>query len=297
MTEERIPEKYHRLRQIRANERYAAYEANYSGKKAFIKRVVDPELKERLAIESKGLEAMRALDPAGRFFTVPHVIEVSGDYIATEWAEGNPMSDDFERYDADRIESDVDYLTRLYAFIDQSTPDHTGRNHDFGKQVDDHITELEKLSYQKYVDPELVMRTAKFVKDYYLRAEIKAANGDLQPGNIMVVDEGLPTVIDCESYRTTWPRHYIITNFVFNYGSRYPGLIPRFKTMLKEYGAEVAVDPWVSPDSFNVSAGLRSLQILIERLSGEGLSDQTVRYVTNTMQAIVDGKLFIDGAS
>ena len=287
-----IPEKYQPSREIRTNHRFSTFEGALGDKKVFVKFAVDPELKDRLPAEAAGLRAMRQLEPNETLYRVPSVLELTDDYIATEWAEGTPMANDFEEMNSAKIMQDLSYLVRLYAFIDQH-PDSGAKLGDIvNNAIDKNIANLQTLEYGKYVNEKLVAELAEYIRANAGRVETRTTNGDLQPGNIMVADGIKPTVIDCESYRDAWPRHYNIVNFVFNYGTEYPALRGELKDMLVEYGHVIGVNPDDDVVSFNISAAVRSLQIIEERLSGGDFSLEIKNHVEATIHNILNGQLF-----
>jgi len=287
-----IPHKYLPVAEIRTNQRFATFAGELEGKKVFIKYAVDGELRERVRAEADGLDEMRRLDPSEAIFHVPGVVECTDNYIVTEWAYGVPMAEDFKEQHLAKVEHDIAYLVHIYAFIDQTAARGVGAE-TLSEQVDNkHIPALRALEYKNHVDSRLVDGVVAFIKSNAELTETRATNGDLQPGNLMIGEDSLPTVIDCESFGTHWPRHYNIVNFIFNYGAEYPGLRARLAGMMGDYGLAVNVNPHEESASFNVSAAIRSLQIIEERLSGDGLTPEVKAYVEAAMQNIVAGRLF-----
>lgn len=291
---ETIPDKYQPSKEIRTNHRFSTFEGLFGDKKVFIKFAADPELKERLPLEANGLRAMRQLDPNEMLYHVPSVIELTDDYIATEWAEGTPMADDFKEKDSVKVEHDLSYLIRLYSFIDQTANTGVKMGDIANKAVDKHLSNLKAFEYDKYIDEKLVDKLAEYIRANAELIETRTTNGDLQPGNIMVADGTKPTVIDCETYRDSWPRHYNIVNFVFNYGADYPELSDKLRNMLVEYGQVISVNPSDDVVSFNVSAAIRSLQIIEERLSDGNFNLGIKNYVETSMRNILGGRLFTE---
>ena len=289
---EKIPDKYQPLKEIQTNHRFSTFEGLLENKKVFIKFAVDPELKERLSIEANGLRSMRQLDPNEMLYHVPSVIELTDDYIVTEWAEGAPMADDFAQKNLVNVEYDLSYLVRLYSFIDQTVDTRVKMGDIIERAVDKHITNLKTLEYEKYVDKKLIDRLVEYIRANTESIETRTTNGDLQPGNIMVAKNTKPTIIDCETYRDSWPRHYNIVNFVFNYGAEYPELLDKFRNMLDEYGQVINVNPSDDVVSFNFSAAMRSLQIIEERLSGDNFNSEIKDYVETSVLNILGGRLF-----
>lgn len=111
-------DKFTPLSEIRTNHRYATYKGSLDEEPVFIKKVVDPELRNALTHEISGEEKMRNLDSQNKFYFTPKVLEQDSDYIVTEWVDGHLMVDDFESGDKDKIKQHLEYLTNLYAFID-----------------------------------------------------------------------------------------------------------------------------------------------------------------------------------
>ena len=271
----------------------------------FIKQAVDPKLRERLLTEATGLVAMREIDPLEMHYRVPGVIELTSEYIVTEWASGRPMEEDFAAGKGEAIRAHLPYLAQLYAYMDQRSSGSTGitRFNQPGKQsnIDKALEALEKLDFRAHVDGHLVEQMVKYVKRVLPGTVTCFTNGDLQPGNLMIDGTGVPTVIDCETCSWLWPRHYNIVNFICNYGSRYPTLAHDLRDMFTEYCEHVGVVAEESIDAFNVSAAMRSLQIVQEQLTiYEGdltekkTLDPAVRtYVEKIMSNIAAGELFI----
>jgi aminoglycoside phosphotransferase (APT) family kinase protein len=212
---ELIPNSYQPLREIRTNQRFSTFEGLLENKKIFVKIAIDAKLKERLSIEANGLKGMKQLDPNEALYHVPNVIELTNDYIATEWAEGKPMVNDFEGGDIAKIELDLKYLVRLYTHIDQVGNNKVDIRDSIQKAVDKSLKNLDALKYQEYIDAELVKALVQYIRTHADAIEARTTHGDLQPGNVMVSDDNKPTIVDCETYRDSWPRHYNIVNFVF----------------------------------------------------------------------------------
>lgn len=290
-----IPDNNPSSKEIRTNHRFSTFEGlSDKGERVFIKTAVDPKLRERLDAEARGLEEFLSLDPNQTLFRVPRLIDLTGDRIVTTWAEGTPMAKDFEGHDETKIEQDVQYLTRLYAFVDQNTQVRS-RMGDMGDRLTDkHMTNLRKLQYDKHVDAILVTRIAEYIRAISPSTETRATNGDLQPGNILVADNAVPTLIDFETYRDSWPRHYNIVNFIFNYGANYPKLSGKFRDMLVEYEQATNVSPGDDIASFNISAAIRSLQMIEERIPGGAMSLEVKNYIETSMRNILSGRLFND---
>ncbi len=290
---EQIPPHLRLTREIRSNDRFAAFEGHIDGRQVFIKFAVAPETRKRLTAEAAGLDAMRALDPSESMYRVPHVIELTDTYVATEWAEGRPMKEDFDHLDLHTIESDIDYLVKLYTFIDRattSTSDHSKINE---QAVEKHEAVLQRLHYEEFIDATLAVQTADYIRAQIPSIETRPTNGDLQPGNLMVSSGATPTVVDCESYATSWPRHYSIVNFVFNYAIEHPSTANTVHAAITRYCDILNIDPQRNVDAFNVSAAIRSLQIVEERLSGGTIAPDVKQYVEHAMQNIINHRLFI----
>jgi len=292
MNETIIPDSYQPLTEIRTNKRFSTFEGRRNGERVFIKYPVSDELKGRLVDEAAGLQAMRQLDPNESLYRVPSVIELTDTYIVTEWAEGKLMEEDFKVFNTEAIERHLEYLIRLYAFVDQAAASGVASVEATNTTIDKTLARLSSLNFESYVDEKLVQQIAEYIRTQTPHIETKATNGDLQPGNIFVSEGAPPTVVDCESYRDIWPRHYNIINFVFNYGAAYPGLQSALRVMLESYAEKAGVVLKDSTDTFNISAATRTLQMLEERLSGEGLSDDAKRYITNAIRNILEGHLF-----
>ena len=63
--------------------------------------------------------------------------------------------------------------------------------------------------------------------------------------------------------------------------------------MLAEYGQAINVNPRDTIANFNISAAIRSLQMIEERISG-GISAGLKNYLETSMQNILGGRLFND---
>ncbi|MFZ1250167.1 MAG: phosphotransferase [Candidatus Microsaccharimonas sp.] len=290
-----VPEKYQPSNEIRSNQRYAAIEGSFDNHKIFLKYPIDERLKNKLPVEAAGLEAMKALDRNETKFKVPSVIELTDEYIATEWAEGRPMKEDFIQNDFEAVSNDLDYLIQLYAYMDEKALGTDAPTHFNGEAARKLIDELRELGAERYVSDSLLESVAQYIDRTSPSIETKPTNGDLQPGNIMVSDGLLPTVIDCEGFRDSWPRHYNVVNFVFNYSVEYPDLVPSLTIFFTNYCKRLNVNPLDNLDTFNISAAMRSLQIFKEHLNGDGIiNPELEKYVKNTMLNILEGKLFLN---
>ncbi|RYX78649.1 hypothetical protein EON76_02915 [bacterium] len=287
-----IPDRYQPFREIRTNDRFSTFEGLLEDKKVFIKFAADPKLKDRIPLEARGLAAMQQLDPDESYYHVPGVIELGDNYIVTEWANGASMANDFEAMDMDRVDHDLDYLRHLYSFIDHTPMADVNMEDVINKSVDKSLGNLQALVYEKHVDEALVLKTAEYLRVNGKVIEPRATNGDLQPGNIMIADGYMPTIIDCESYRDTWPRHYNIVNLAFNYGARYPVLRDKLNNMLSSYREGIGISSKSDVVDFNVSAAMRSLQIIEERLTDHDFNPEVKDYAESAMRSILAGQLF-----
>lgn len=297
-------EKYGPLREIRATHRFLAFEGQLDNRKVFIKQAVDTRLRERLLAEAAGLMAMSEIDPLETQYQVPGLIELNPEYIVTEWASGYPMEEDFTQNRQAAIAAHLPYLAALYSFIDQRSGDGHGmtRFNRPGKKANVKVAldALHELDFERHIDKSLVEQTAVYITRVLPETATRYTNGDLQPGNLLIDGEGVPTVVDCETCSWLWPRHYNIVNFVFNYAAKYPALAHNLRDMFREYCEHIGVVAEESIDAFNVSAAARCLQMVQEQLTAYGSEtttektlDPAVRaYVEATMGRITSGKLF-----
>lgn len=285
---------------IRKNLRYAAYSGTYNGQKVFIKTAVDPKLHAGIQSEAIGLERMASLDPDQRHYSVPAVLDVSEGGIVTSWADGPLMQDVYKRHHAQHSATLID----LYSYLDSKSVSQIGTTRFNRPDQENRITKtmkrLEALEYGKHIDRGLVEATAKFAMNAASTIETRFTHGDLHPGNI-IVTSNRPWIIDCESCDDLWPRHYNIVNFVFNYGMPPSSWMrEHLADCFKGYFFKIQIDPAEHMTQINFSAAVRCLQSLVEILGGnteagkECLEDFQHYYLTNTMQRIVDGELFVE---
>lgn len=297
-------EVYGPLRTIRQTHRFAAFEGKRDGKPVFIKQAVDPKFRERLLTEATGLVAMKEIDPLETLYRVPAVVELTSEYIVTEWASGYPMGEDFSAGKGEAIDAHLPYLAQLYAFIDQRSSGNTGvtRFNQPGKQsnVNKALEALEKLDFRAHIDGPLIEQTVQYITRVLPKTETRFTNGDLQPGNLMIDGKGVPILVDCETCSWLWPRHYNIVNFICNYGSRYPTLARNFRDMFREYCEQSGVTTEESIDAFNVSAAARCLQIVQEQLTvyddlneKKSLDPSLKLYIEKMMGNIAAGEIFL----
>lgn len=264
-------DKFTPLSEIRTNHRYATFKGSLGEKSVFIKKAVDPELRHALVLETKGEEKMRNLDSQNKFYFTPKVLEQDSDYIATEWVDGHLMVDDFESGDKDKIKQHLEYLTNLYAFIDSQESTGVGitrfnqLNQETG--VERISKKLKEFTYSQGIDWELVAKISAYITRVLPKTETRFTHGDLQPGNIMLTDNGQTYLIDFESCSDLWPRHYNIMNFIMNYGAKYPALRSDLDLMLASYCSMRGIDYEESKDTFGIAVAMRSLQMIYEWLS------------------------------
>jgi hypothetical protein len=301
---ELIPSKYKPVRVIRSNHRFATFEGRINGQKVFIKRVVDPKLQERLLIEATGLVNMKQIDSRKSLYKVPKVIEITLKYIVTEWVNGHPMEDAFVSTNTKAVEMHLSYLVDLYTFIDQRSSGGVGitrfNQPDKVPSVEKVMKALDKLDFREQVDSYLIEKMVEYVTTTIPETETRFTNGDLQPGNL-IVDDHLPTVVDCEACSWLWPRHYNVVNFVFNYGAKYPDMSDKLKSMFYEYCSRLDINPEQSVRAFNISAAMRCLQIVEEQLTvhdvevvdKKELTQEMRSYVEKVMSRIANNQLFV----
>ena len=264
-------DKFTPLSEIRTNHRYATYKGSLDEEPVFIKKVVDPELRNALTHEISGEEKMRNLDSQNKFYFTPKVLEQDSDYIVTEWVDGHLMVDDFESGDKDKINQHLEYLTNLYAFIDsqESTGIGITRFNQLNQEtgVERISKKLKEFTYSQGIDWELVAKISAYITRVLPKTETRFTHGDLQPGNIMLTDNGQTYLIDFESCSDLWPRHYNIMNFIMNYGAKYPALRSDLDLMLASYCSMRGIDYEESKDTFGIAVAMRSLQMIYEWLS------------------------------
>jgi hypothetical protein len=306
---ERLPPKldtFSPLTEIGTTRRFATFKGTYENQPVFIKTAVDPTLKGDLVLEAVGLTNMKELDNFETLYKVPSIIAVSPDYIMTEWALGRPMKDDFESGNMEMVDTWLSYLVDLYVFIDGKSNGTLGATRfnrpDRKSNVEQALDNLESLNFRDYMDSVMIDRMAAYIPTIIPTTETRFTNGDLQPSNLLVSEEGVPTVVDCESCSWLWPRHYNIVNFIFNYGARYPEMIKKFKDMLHQYCMKLEIDPYASKDAFNISAAMRCLQMVEERLAAQSYSQgqnnqftpRIRTYIESSMARIATGNLFVE---
>jgi aminoglycoside phosphotransferase (APT) family kinase protein len=285
---------YAPLKEIRTNNRFSTFEGVHEGQKVFIKFAVDPKLQKRLSVEASGLKAMRQYDLRGQLYHVPQVVELAEDYIVTEWAVGAPMVDDFNEKDLTKIEADLTFLIEVYALIDRAPSPEINIKETLYESVDTHLEKLKKLSYETFIDPTIVLGLVEYIKAVAGSVETRSTHGDLHPSNILVAEGSLPAIVDCETYRDSWPRHYNIVNFIFNYCEAYPWLSENAETLLTDYEEKTGVESDDDVDGFNVSAALRCLQMIEEKLASDDMNKVTILYIEYVGRAILHGHLFTE---
>ena len=298
MKEGRIS-RYGLLKEVRTNHRFATFQGVLDGGRVFIKQAVNPALQERLLLDAVGHITMRELDRLESVYRVPAIIEVSSDFIVTQWADGAPMQEDFRRGNERVMTNHLAYLLKVYLFIDQRSSGVKGVTRFNLPDEESGITRildaLKKRELHAAISTELVEQTTSYVNKKVNTLETRFTNGDLQPGNILVVSGSMPTLVDCETCSWLWPRHYNIVNFLVNYGIQHPWLMSEFEGMFSEYCRQLEIIPEKTLDAFNVSAAMRCLQMIEENFSDHGgISSQTRAYIETIMERIVSDKLFID---
>lgn len=214
------------------------------------------------------------------------------------------MSLDFQPMKKSKVKSHLSYLGDLYAFIDSQAS--TGRGvtqfnePDKKTGVAQILQKLEDFDWQREIDEDLVNKTCSYIEQVLPYVETRFTHGDLQPGNIMLTNEGSVYLVDFESCSDLWPRHYNIVNFIVQYNIRYPALQTDLHGMFDRYCRARKVDQDNEVDAFNVSSAMRSLQIIYELLSSlrrDGidsphLTDTQRKYVEGIMINVLSGRLF-----
>lgn len=287
-----IPQKFYPITKLQANGRFEIYKGLYRDKPVSIKVCVDKSKKDRLSKELAGLLNMNEIDPKGITYKIPGAIELTSDYIATDWIDGTEMIDDFDRKDIDAINKHLKYLVNLYVFMDQRSNGQTGvtqfNREGFEDTGNSAIIKLKKLNYQEWFDPNLAEQVSKYISDKITDIETRFTNGDLQPGNMIIIKDGGIALIDFETCSWLWPRHYNIVNLVFNYSIKYPWVSDILKAAFIDYCDKLQLNALDNTDAFNISAAARSLQILIEKPKSSEIST----YSKDCMNNILSGKLF-----
>lgn len=284
-------DKFNPLSKIRTNHRYATYKGLLDEEPVFIKKVVDPELRDALAQEANGEEKMRSLDSQNRFYFTPKILEGGSDYLVTEWIDGHLMVDDFESGDKPKVQKHLEYLTQLYAFVDSQQPTGIGitrfnqPNQETG--VERIFKELKEFTQGHGVDWGLVTKASEYITRALPKTETLFTHGDLQPGNIMLANDGKTYLIDFESCSDFWPRHYNIINFIINYGAKYPALRNDLDKMLENYCKMREIDCEKAKDAFGVSGAMRSLQMIYEWLSEQKRAGVTSPQLTKEQSSFI----------
>lgn len=294
-------DKFKPLRQITGIHRFATYRGTSDGMPVFLKVPSDERLKERLKAEAEGLNELARRDKDETLYHVPKLIKITPGYAATEWVDGYPMSQDFEFGDQAKIKVDSDYLVRLYAFFDAFPGGRGTTRFHLPDQKPQTVVALEKiveLGADKNIDMNLVKEVASYIENTLPATETRYTHGDLQPGNILLRRDGKPVIVDCETCSPLWPRHYNIVNFTFNYLKKYPHLHTTLSAAFWAYCDVAKVDATKNIDAFNVSAGMRALQMTVEKQLDAQRENKTINsddaaYVDAMMRKVVSNKLFI----
>jgi hypothetical protein len=299
----RLPEldQFEPLRQITGNHRFITYQGMSDGVPVFLKVPANERLQERLKSEAEGMAELARRDKDETLYRVPKLIEVTPGYIATEWVDGYSMSEDFESGDQAKIKADVDYLVKLYAFFDAFPGGQGVTRFNLPDEKPQTVVTLEKiaeLGADKSIDMNLAKEVASYIENALPATETRYTHGDLQPGNILYRTDGKPVIVDCETRSPLWPRHYNIVNFTFNYSRKYPQLHAVLSAAFWAYCDVVKVDATQHSDAFNVSAGMRALQLTIEKQldaqrENKTISSDDAAYINIMMRKVVSNKLFI----
>lgn len=287
---------------IRKNLRYATYKAVLDDRQVFVKEGVGKKTTSMLWLEAMGLQNMFELDPVGNQYNVPSVIFVSNNTIITSWADGKEMSQDLS---SSSIDGYLDFLISLYVFIDGKTTSSVGTTRWNQPKQKDSIYKImdkfDELQIEQYIDKEILSSLVNYIKENIGSIETRFTHGDLQPGNILVDGEDLPTVIDCESCSWLWPRHYNLVNLLFNYSLKEKRKFnSQFLEAFQRYFEILRLSPQDHTLQINISAAMRCVGILREHIGGhanEGHNElpQEIReFVESVSSKILSNKLFVE---
>ena len=106
----------------------------------------------------------------------------------------------YAELDKDKIKQHLEYLTNLYAFIDsqESTGIGITRFNQLNQEtgVERISKKLKEFTYSQGIDWELVAKISAYITRVLPKTETRFTHGDLQPGNIMLTDNGQTYLID-----------------------------------------------------------------------------------------------------
>lgn len=282
---------------IRENLRYKTYSGYIDNQRVFIKKIVDPKLKNTVFREIGGLISMYELDPSEKYYQVPQFISFTDDTLMTTWIDGYNMSERFK----EETEKYVQVLFKLYKYLDSRTSSGRGFtrfNHPRKpSNIDRTLERLEGIGIEKHIDKNIILELGDYLNKSVSEVETRFTHGDLQPGNIIITQKEVPAIIDCEACSWLYPRHYNIVNFVFNYCMSYED--KKYLKYLDEYFkyTEMEIDETVK-SLVNFTAGLRSLHILDEILIGntnegqDNISEKKIELLIKMADNILNNRVF-----
>ena len=282
---------------IRKNLRYETYSGNIDNQKVFVKKLVNPNLRNSLLREISGLISMYELDPEEKIYQVPKLISFENDTLITTWVDGLLM---LEKFNEGVVEESVLTLFNLYKYLDSCTTSGIGitrfNKPDKPSNIQVTLERLKSVDIGKYIDEDLILKLGKLLDTNLPKIETRFTHGDLQPGNIIEGSDNKPVIIDCEACSWLYPRHYNIVNFIFNYCMKYED--SSYLEYLNRYFEYIGMNIEENIDLVNFTAGLRVLHSFDEILLGntevakEHISSLKMDLFKKITQNILDEKLF-----
>ncbi len=209
------------LRTIQSTDRFDAYEAQYGGRRVFAKKAKTKKTKELLArVPENSLLADKMGAQSAFQFRAPQVLEQKGDWLVTEWVEGETLGKKVD----DHTEEVAEILANFLVVLDQEPV----TNHEIRKTFTSPSLGAymkEKLPKNLSEEQSKVLADAKKRFDQ-LQTTLTASwqDGDIKPDHIFVdpKDTAYFVLIDPEHLDQRWPRFYSLANNFAKYWVRRP---------------------------------------------------------------------------
>lgn len=209
------------IRTIQSTDRFEAYEAEYKGQKVFAKEAKIDKARELLARVPQNTQVANRLGQKTDFrFRAPQVYKQVGDWLITEWIEGDSLG---PKVDTD-LEAVAEILVQFLVVFDHEPARGSEVRKTFkGDSLAAYM--VEKLPKDLSAEQKGTVTKAKQLFDSLQDSLIPSwQDGDIKPDHIFT-DPKNPdafVLVDPEHLDPRWPRFYSLANNFVKYWVRGP---------------------------------------------------------------------------
>jgi len=209
------------IKVIHSTDRFEAYEAEYEGRKAFAKKAKADKPRELLARVPQNSEVANRMGRKTAFkFRVPGIYQQKGDWLVTEWIEGDSLSPNVDTHSEAVAETLVKFLV---VFDHQPVTNGEVRKTFKADSLTAYMAE--KLPQDLSPEQKKIVAQAKKLFDKLQDSLVPSwQDGDIKPDHIFAdpKNPGGFVLVDPEHLDPRWPRFYSLANNFAKYWVRGP---------------------------------------------------------------------------